>query len=331
MRFTIKLKLALSFAMLIIMAGAMAVLAIFNLSSLNNAITEMVTGPAANLQRSSDLSDAVLKAIGDEKNMILNSNPAQMAAYMKEVKNQQAKVDTILTQFEQEKDPNIRAKLGQFQEKLPAWKEMQDSVLSLAELNTTEGNERASNISMGEGARATAALLDALAQLNAQIDEDLRATDEATNEQYATSRAVLIIALATMLVLSCGVAVWIAMSISSGLRKIKSVADSVAIGDLNQRVEIKTNDEIKDLVDTINVMTSNLRDTANVADQIADGDLTISPKPLSEKDTLGLALERMVERLRGVVGDALSAADNVSAGSQELSSSSEQVSQGATE
>jgi methyl-accepting chemotaxis protein len=39
----------------------------------------------------------------------------------------------------------------------------------------------------------------------------------------------------------------------------------------------------------------------------------------------------MVERLRGVVGDAVSAAANVSSGSQELSSTSEQVSQGATE
>jgi methyl-accepting chemotaxis protein len=39
----------------------------------------------------------------------------------------------------------------------------------------------------------------------------------------------------------------------------------------------------------------------------------------------------MVERLRGVVGDAISASENVSAGSQELSAASEQVSQGATE
>jgi methyl-accepting chemotaxis protein len=39
----------------------------------------------------------------------------------------------------------------------------------------------------------------------------------------------------------------------------------------------------------------------------------------------------MIDRLRGVVGDATVAAENVSSGSQELSSSSEQVSQGATE
>ncbi len=65
--------------------------------------------------------------------------------------------------------------------------------------------------------------------------------------------------------------------------------------------------------------------------QIADGNLTITPTPLSDKDTLGMSLERMVERLRGVVSDALAAADNVSSGSQELSASSEQLSQGATE
>jgi methyl-accepting chemotaxis protein len=39
----------------------------------------------------------------------------------------------------------------------------------------------------------------------------------------------------------------------------------------------------------------------------------------------------MVGRLRGVVGDAASAADNVSSGSQQLAASAEQLSQGATE
>ncbi|RZI39332.1 methyl-accepting chemotaxis protein, partial [Herbaspirillum sp. HC18] len=49
------------------------------------------------------------------------------------------------------------------------------------------------------------------------------------------------------------------------------------------------------------------------------------------KDTLGLALERMIEKLRQIVSEALTAAQNVSAGSQELSASAEQLSQGATE
>ena len=41
---------------------------------------------------------------------------------------------------------------------------------------------------------------------------------------------------------------------------------------------------------TLSRMTGNLRNTAQIANQISNGDLTVSPKPLSEKDTLGIAL-----------------------------------------
>src|SRR4051812_27715289 len=78
-------------------------------------------------------------------------------------------------------------------------------------------------------------------------------------------------------------------------------------------------------------MTVNLNATAALANQIAQGDLTVEAKPLSDRDTLGLALESMVEKLRQIVSEALTAAQNVSAGSQELSASAEQLSQGATE
>jgi methyl-accepting chemotaxis protein len=155
--------------------------------------------------------------------------------------------------------------------------------------------------------------------------------DNDTDILYSSTKNMLIGIAIGASVIAFAAALWIALGVNSGLRKIMNVASAVAIGDLNQKIEIKSNDEIKDLVNTINVMTDNLRNTAEIANQIANGDLTVSPKPLSEKDMLGIALEQMVERLRGVVSDAAAAAENVSAGSQELSSSSEQVSQGATE
>jgi methyl-accepting chemotaxis protein len=78
-------------------------------------------------------------------------------------------------------------------------------------------------------------------------------------------------------------------------------------------------------------MVEGLRASAAIAEQIANGDLTVTPKPLSDKDTLGLALEKMVSRLREVIADVIASANNVSAGSQEMSATAEQLSQGATE
>jgi methyl-accepting chemotaxis protein len=178
-------------------------------------------------------------------------------------------------------------------------------------------------------------IVDAIeAAINVRMESNkatMAQADTDTDAQYQTTRNFIFGLTGIALVIAVVAALWIALGISRGLNKIMGVAEAVAIGDLNQDVEIKSNDEIRDLVNTINVMTANLRNTASIADQIAGGNLTISPKPLSDKDTLGIALESMVERLRGVVADALSAASNVSSGSQELSSSSEQLSQGATE
>jgi methyl-accepting chemotaxis protein len=68
-----------------------------------------------------------------------------------------------------------------------------------------------------------------------------------------------------------------------------------------------------------------------VANEIASGNLTIEARRASDKDTLGIALETMLEKLRVIVTEASNATRNVAAGSQELSASAEQLSQGATE
>jgi methyl-accepting chemotaxis protein len=119
----------------------------------------------------------------------------------------------------------------------------------------------------------------------------------------------------------------IILPISEGNRVLRQLS----IGDLTERVEIACEGDHERMKNAINTLVGNLRTTAAIADQIANGDLTVEPKPLSDKDMLGISLQSMVERLRGVVADALSASDNVSSGSQQLSSASEQVSQGATE
>lgn len=109
------------------------------------------------------------------------------------------------------------------------------------------------------------------------------------------------------------------------------MAHAPAASHVFENTAVTSDDEIKDLVDTVSRMTVALRRSAALADRIAAGDLTVDHTPSSEKDKLGYAMVSMIERLRTVVGDASAAAENVAGGSQELSASSGQVSQGATE
>jgi methyl-accepting chemotaxis protein len=128
-----------------------------------------------------------------------------------------------------------------------------------------------------------------------------------------------------------GIMMGTVQAVERAFKEIAAIVVRVSEGDLKLVKDTNYGGLSQDVSGSLQAMVANLRATANIADQIANGDLTVTPKPLSDRDTLGLALESMVERLRGVVADALAASTNVSSGSQELSASSEQVSQGATE
>ena len=133
--------------------------------------------------------------------------------------------------------------------------------------------------------------------------------------------------------IACGAITFlVARGLSRALRSIAAVTGELAKG--NFAVEVPgadRTDEIGKISRAMQRMTANLHATAEVADAIAQGDLTVEAKPLSDKDTLGLAQQRMVEKLQNVVRDALAAAGNVSSGSQEMSLSASVLSAGASE
>ncbi|KPH05663.1 methyl-accepting chemotaxis protein [Rhizobium acidisoli] len=328
MRITIKLKLAAAFGFVILLLVGSAVYGIISLSSLNDAVSDLVSGPAKRLELALEAKTAELNAVRWQKNALLEMNPE---VAMKDYQNSAKSRDEMLA-FATSGQQLATA------EGRPSWdrlidlaKRFDESSNKVASLQESGDRAAAAALSSGEVRAVVTELEDVFETLVTLQQKSMTQADNDTDVLYSSTKNTLIgIALGASLI-AFAAALWIALGVNSGLRKIMNVAAAAAIGDLNQKIEIKSNDEIKDLVNTINVMMDNLRNTAEIANQISNGDLTVSPKPLSDKDMLGLALEQMVERLRGVVADAAAAAENVSAGSQELSSSSEQVSQGASE
>ncbi|MEI1249156.1 methyl-accepting chemotaxis protein [Rhizobium aouanii] len=155
------------------------------------------------------------------------------------------------------------------------------------------GNTEGANTVSVTTARVAANDIDATLDEILKLEKQrMKAADESADAQYTTTRTTMIAVAAVALLIAATTAFWIASTISKGLSRANNVVREVAEGDLTKMADINSHDEIGELLGNVNIM---------------------------------------IERLRGVVGDALSAADNVSSGSQELSASSEQVSQGATE
>jgi methyl-accepting chemotaxis protein len=326
MRFTVKAKLASAFGVVILLSMVAGGVAYVKLSDIISTAETLVTS-AIRMEKAAELEKIILLEIRAEKNMITSTSDAEVERFDVELQKLRANLlktkEEILSTATEAGKKIIERFAVTYNEMLS----VQDQTVKLAKSDKAKANEN----SKTDGRKAAS---EALEVANGYIEFVKKAMADRA-EQAQTDGHHAQILLLTLVIVSLLVAVasalWIGFNISRGLSRAVVLADAVAIGDLSQKIDVSSNDEIGDLVKALNAMTLNLNGTAAVANEIAQGNLTIDTKRLSDKDTLGMALERMVEKLRLIVSEALTAAQNVSAGSQELSASSEQLSQGATE
>lgn len=289
MRLTIKAKLALTFAVLIVALGAVVGVSISQLGSLNQSINHVITGPSAQLGRAQSVATEFGAVVRRERGMALTTDPEMNRQLDSQIQKSRDEIDDLLktasgAAAEQAKPAWLRLEA--------AWnryKPVSDEIRRLALANDNAG---AAALTLGEARKINAEVEEASEAIVALNEQAMAEADTQTDQQYATARNMLVLAAVIALLLAVAGGVWISLIISKGLNRANAAVRAVAEGDLTQTVAITTRDEIGDMLGHVNAM---------------------------------------IERLRGIVGDAISAADNVSSGSQELSATSEQMSQGATE
>ena len=109
---------------------------------------------------------------------------------------------------------------------------------------------------------------------------------------YESTRMTMIGLAIGAITLGLGMAAWIGLTISRGLHKALSAARSIAHGDLTNHIAVTGHDEITEVLS---------------------------------------AIQDMATKLRSVVGDVISTAQNMASGSQELAANAGQLSRGATQ
>jgi methyl-accepting chemotaxis protein len=159
-------------------------------------------------------------------------------------------------------------------------------------ISIENGDAKATALMANESETARSAVATAL---SAVVLSNATALDKAKADAialYEFNRILLLSLLAGSVLIALIAATWIVVGITRSMTAALNLANAVASGDLNATAKVKSNDEIRDLVDALNAMTRKLRD---------------------------------------VVSEVTSATRNVASGSQELSATAEQMSQGATE
>lgn len=327
MRFTIRLKLILGFGLLILLLVGISAAGIFGMTKMDQSTEE-----AFRMER---FRVATLESWSAQERLGRTLVTAAAAS-------DAARLDSDLALNIEARDDFERQFAITLEMVPPEQRTAWDEIEGLwAQMNTAAdrarnairaGNQQLAVTIVREDTRALrSAIVEAFAEQAALADLQSEASAAVATATYLQMRNLITTLAAIAAAVGLGIAAWLALGIARGLQGVLTLSQAVAIGDLGQRATLRGNDEIRDLTDATHAMIDNLQETARMAELIAGGDLTVEPKPLSDRDMLGLALQDMVTRLRSVVNDAAGAAETVSAGSQELSAGAEQLSQGATE
>jgi methyl-accepting chemotaxis protein len=111
------------------------------------------------------------------------------------------------------------------------------------------------------------------------------------------------------------------------LSSLLRTSEALALGDVEQEVRVKSNDEVGRLAASYSKVVDYMKETASVASKVADGDLAVEVKPRSDRDAFGNAFSQLVARQRELIGKVKLVAANVSEASKQLTKAAEQTAQ----
>ncbi|HWY91171.1 MAG TPA: HD domain-containing phosphohydrolase [Solirubrobacteraceae bacterium] len=125
-----------------------------------------------------------------------------------------------------------------------------------------------------------------------------RAAETASQSAYHKSLALILALLALAVVIAVAVALVLARRTTRAVSDVAAAAKAISQGDIDQRVVVRSRDELGEMAIDFDSMIDYLHSTVGIAEGIAAGNLDVEVRPRSDRDVLGKALVAMTGSLR---------------------------------
>ncbi len=303
-------KLALGFGVLMVLMLAVGGVGMTTARSIDTQMKDLYVKhatPALALMESNvqliSMSRAVRNALLDDTREAVQKRQADIVKYDSSFRANFAGYQSQLVRKEQQDDASTL--LAMYSRLRP----QQDAIVALA----LEGQSEAGQLQLPT-IRVQADSIDAL--MDALRDSKIELMQTSVAESNARVKSS-VLTLTGLLVVSCLLSIFVGVVISrpitGALAQLTTTARSLALGHVDQRIEIAQRDELGQLGDAMQDMIAAQRDLASAATSITNGDLTIQVTARSEQDALGhafIALRRTVQALITDTNTLVSAAQD---------------------
>jgi methyl-accepting chemotaxis protein len=277
MRLTIKLKLALSFGIIIVFLCAIAAFGLYDLSKANQTLQRVIAFDSKRLEQSQTLEIFALESLRAQKNLLLSTEPDEIA---KDTSADEAAIkgfQALWAELNANAPPKRKAYWASVEDAFKAYLASDESIRE--KLKAKDVSE-AEKISLGQGRASLNHLRMLLTDGSKFYVDAMEKARKASNDQYALMRNVTLATAGAALVAALALAFWVATTIGRGLKRAGAVMRSVADGDLNWRAENLPSDEIGDMLASVDTMVERLRNVVGNA-MVASDNVSAGSQQLS--------------------------------------------------
>jgi methyl-accepting chemotaxis protein len=178
-----------------------------------------------------------------------------------------------------------------------------------------------------EGAQNTAAdsLTTAFTAYQKVASDDVALQTAKFKSTAASAKLTMILVGLLALLLGSGAAFVLSRSVAGRARKMLAAANGIAEGDVDQHIEVTSQDELGATASAFQRMIEYLKTMVTAAERMAQGDLSIEVTPRSERDALGNSFGAMIANLRELMGNLSQAAGGVGMASEQMTITSQET------
>ncbi|HJV60765.1 MAG TPA: methyl-accepting chemotaxis protein [Albitalea sp.] len=324
-------RLLIAFGGGLLMALAMGLYAIAQLSSVNGATERIATHSLPSIALAGRLQDDLNRLRRLEDQHVLTFDAEEKEEVQKRMTAQQQRLHADLPKYEALLQPGAgRTAFGEFKTLLAAYEATGPKTLELSNVGMTRLSDARAYL-LGPSKETFTRASDALAKLVQISEAEGEASFAGSQQAYQQSRMLVFGWLLAMLAAGITMAPVITRSIVRPLRQAAQAADQVAAGDLSAELVVQGRDETADLMRAVVRMQGALRSTigrlcqaaqsiSNASAEIASGNQDLSSRTEQAAANLQQAASSM-EELTGTVkqsADSASLADRLALSAAEV-------------
>jgi methyl-accepting chemotaxis protein len=365
MKLTIRLKLLASFGILLVMMITVGLISVFQMGAMDERTNFLEENTMPTMNMASNMSRIANRYRGLQASLIVYSglNDELAQETVTEIAAQEAEMDDLLTRF----PPYIiaedeRASFMAFQRH---WDDMVTATNTQLIPTAVAQDLVAAEKIFEETRPIFNALRNESADLRNIIDLQGAEAVAAAEQAFSSARTLVFGFTIVLLIVASGLGYFLSAAISKNINTLAHATTEVAAGNLKQRVDLKTADELGYLADQFNQMVGQLqvaRDTEAAAraaeerrneqerqaremlqqavniysqfiSRVANGDLTarVAPQGDEEMRRIGEDLNTMVEGLHSITSQSQQASANIAAAAAEILAATTQQAASAAE